>query len=35
MADLDGEEAVRDEVVELEHIADGRGKRGAPYVGKA
>jgi len=32
VADLDGEEAVGDEVVKLEHIADGRGERGAPYL---
>src|SRR6185437_5795159 len=31
MADLDREEAVGDEVIKLEHVADGRGKGGARH----
>ena len=33
VADLDGEEAVGDEVVELEHVADGHGERAAADEG--
>ncbi len=29
MTDLDGEEAVSDEIVELEHVADGHAENGA------
>ena len=32
VADLDREEAVGDEIVELEHVADGCGKSGAGHA---